>query len=102
MLIKAPGGPPAPGSIAISPMIRLPIAALIVIYAARTDRRWLVPIGAFVALPVLWWGGLSLLVACIALERESIEAKLMELVAGARRAAQLAAARRGLVAEPEA
>ena len=44
MLIQAPGGPPAPGSIAISPLIRLPIAALIVVYGARTDRRWLLAV----------------------------------------------------------
>jgi hypothetical protein len=99
MLIEAPGGPPAPGSIAISPVIRLPLAALIVVLAARTDRRWLLPVGVFVALPVLWWGGLSLLVAVVALEREAIEDKVMEAIAAARRAAQEAAARRGPLTE---
>jgi len=101
MLIQAPGGPPAPGSIAISPIIRLPLAAFIIVVAARTDRRWLVPVGVFVALPVLWWGGLSLLIAVVALERDTLEAKVMEAIAAARRAAQVAAARRGMVAEPE-
>jgi len=99
MLIQAPGGPPAPGSIAISPVIRLPLAALIVVIAARSDRRWLLPIGVFVALPVLWWGGLSLLIAIVALERDSIEAKVVDAVAAARRAAQVAAERRGVLTE---
>jgi hypothetical protein len=102
MLIQAPGGPPAPGSIAISPVIRLPLAAFIVVLAARTERRWLLPVGVFIALPVLWWGGLSLLIAVVALERETIETKVMEAIAAGRRAVQVAAARGGMVAEPEA
>jgi hypothetical protein len=101
MLIQAPGGPPAPGSIAISPLIRLPIAALIVVYGARTDRRWLLAVGTFVALPVLWWGSLSLLIAVVALERDEIEHWLMEAIGQLRRTIQPQARQRGLVTEAE-
>ena len=47
--------------------LRLPIAALLVIWAARTDRPWVVPIAAVLALPLIWWHGLSILVAVPAL-----------------------------------
>ncbi|HUG48932.1 MAG TPA: glycosyltransferase family 87 protein [Candidatus Limnocylindria bacterium] len=47
--------------------LRLPVAALIVAWGARRDARWTVPLAATLALPVLWAGGLSLLVACWAL-----------------------------------
>lgn len=67
-------GSPAPaGSIAIPIGLRLPLAAIVIVVAAVTDRRWLVPVGALLAMPVLWWGGLSVLIAIAALERERIE-----------------------------
>jgi hypothetical protein len=47
--------------------LRMPIAALLVIWAARTDRPWVVPIAAVLALPLIWWHGLSILVAVPAL-----------------------------------
>ena len=43
--------------------IRFPIALVLGIFAARTDRRWLMPIVVTLALPVVWWGGLSILLA---------------------------------------
>ena len=70
-----------PGSIAIPLGLRLPVAAALVAYAAHTDRRWLVPVGVLVAMPVLWWGSLSLLIACVALERERIEAAVFRTLA---------------------
>jgi Glycosyltransferase family 87 len=47
--------------------IRLAVAAAVVVYGARTDRRWLVPVAATIALPIIWWHGLSMLVAAFAL-----------------------------------
>ena len=44
-------------------LIRLPIAALIVVWGARTDRRWTVPVAATLALPILWPSGLAVLAA---------------------------------------
>ncbi len=40
---------------------RLAVAAVVVAWGARNDRRWAVPLGAFLALPVTWYTGLSLL-----------------------------------------
>ena len=48
-------------------LVRLPAAALIVTWGARTDRRWTVPVAAMVALPALWFGGASMLLAAAAL-----------------------------------
>ncbi len=49
--------PPAP--------IRLPIAALVVIWGARTDRPWTVAVAATLGLPILWPHGLTVLLAAI-------------------------------------
>src|SRR5439155_12080818 len=43
--------------------LRMPIAAVLVIWAARTDRPWVVPIAVVLALPLIWWHSLSILVA---------------------------------------
>ena len=51
-------------------LVRLPVAVAIVVWGARTDRRWAVPVASMVALPALWYGGLSMLLAVIALQRE--------------------------------
>jgi hypothetical protein len=47
--------------------IRLPFAIALVVWGARTDRRWTVPVAAMLALPALWYGGLSVLLAVILL-----------------------------------
>lgn len=49
--------------------IRLPAAAALVTWGAWTDRRWAVPAAAALALPVLWFSGLSILAAIPAIER---------------------------------
>ena len=49
--------------------IRLPIAVAVVVWGARTDRRWTVPVASMLALPALWFGGLSMLLAVIALRQ---------------------------------
>jgi len=46
---------------------RLPIAMVVVVWGARTDRRWAVPVAAMLALPALWYGGLAILLAIIPL-----------------------------------
>lgn len=48
-------------------VVRLPIAAAVVIWGARTNRRWTVPVAVTLALPVIWTAGLATLVAVIAL-----------------------------------
>ncbi|MFL5871131.1 MAG: glycosyltransferase family 87 protein [Solirubrobacterales bacterium] len=47
--------------------VRLPIALAIVVWGARTDRRWTVPVASMLALPALWYGGISMLLAVIPL-----------------------------------
>ena len=47
--------------------VRLPIAVAVVTWGARTDRRWTVPVAAMLALPALWFGGLSMLLAVVPL-----------------------------------
>ncbi|MDO8484242.1 MAG: hypothetical protein Q7S35_04785 [Candidatus Limnocylindrales bacterium] len=42
---------------------RLPVAAAVVIWGARTDRRWTLPVGAAIALPQSWWTNFALLTA---------------------------------------
>jgi len=49
--------PPAP--------IRIPIAIVLVIWGARTDRPWIVPIAATLALPIIWPHGLTVALAAI-------------------------------------
>jgi hypothetical protein len=48
-------------------IVRVPLAAALVIWGARTDRPATVPVAALVALPVIWFHSLSLLVAVIPL-----------------------------------
>jgi hypothetical protein len=47
--------------------VRLPIAVAVVVWGARTNRRWAVPVAAMLALPALWYGGLAMLLAVIPL-----------------------------------
>ena len=53
-------------------IVRLPIAAAVAWYAGRTGRAWLVPVAAFVGMPIWWLQGTAILTACFPLywERE--------------------------------
>jgi hypothetical protein len=48
-------------------VIRLPFALLLVVWGARKNHRWTVPVSAMLALPALWYGGLSILIATLPL-----------------------------------
>ena len=48
-------------------VVRLPFAIALVVWGARTDRRWTVPVAGMLALPALWYGGFSMLLAVIPL-----------------------------------
>ena len=48
-------------------VVRLPFAIALVVWGARTDRRWTVPVAGMLALPALWYGGLAMLLAVLAL-----------------------------------
>jgi hypothetical protein len=54
-------------SVPIPLWVRLPAAVVVVVWGARTDRRWTVPVASMLALPALWYGGLSMLLAVIPL-----------------------------------
>ena len=64
MILGSAGTPPPWPALPVPLWLRLPVAALIVIWGARTDRMWTVPLSAALALPALWPGGLAILAAC--------------------------------------
>jgi hypothetical protein len=51
--------------------VRLPIAVAVIAWGARTDRPWTVPVGALLAMPVLWVNTFAILVAVVPLLREA-------------------------------
>ena len=46
-------------------LIRIPVAIVLVVWGARTDRPWTVPVAATLALPILWVHGLTVALAAI-------------------------------------
>jgi len=60
-VLQSPGGTPGGPSVSVPLWIRLPLAAALVIWGARTDRRWTVLVGSMLALPVLWFTGFAML-----------------------------------------
>ena len=48
---------------------RLVAAVVVVVVAALTDRRWLVPVAVALAMPVVWLNSLAVLAACVPLAR---------------------------------
>ena len=58
--------PPAP--------IRLPLAALLVIWGARTDRPWTVGVAATLGLPIIWPHGLVVALAAVPFLRRGDQA----------------------------
>jgi hypothetical protein len=49
--------------------IRMVVAAAVVAWGARTDRRWAVPVATTLALPIVWVHGFAVLLAAIPLWR---------------------------------
>jgi hypothetical protein len=47
-------------------LIRIAVAGVIVVWGARTERRWTVPLAAMLALPVVWMDSFSMLLGCVA------------------------------------
>jgi hypothetical protein len=48
-------------------LVRLPLAVVLIVWGALKNYRWVVPIGAMLALPALWYGGLSIALATLPL-----------------------------------
>jgi hypothetical protein len=80
VLVLNAGASPLPGSLGVSLWLRLPIAVLVVVYGAATNRRWLVPVASMLAMPAFWGGALSMLFAIAALERGRLEELLLTVI----------------------
>ena len=65
-------GPDQP-YIPIPLLVRLPIAAVLVTWGARTDRTWTVPVAAAISMPVLWITAFATLAALPALYRHELQ-----------------------------
>lgn len=61
--------PPQPTAIPIPLIVRVVPAVSLVVWGAMTDRPWTVPVGAMLALPVLWWGSLAMLLVLLREQR---------------------------------
>lgn len=53
------------GSIGLPFFVRLPVAVWLVWWGARTGRPWVLPAAAMLAQPLLWFGGLTLLLGAV-------------------------------------
>ena len=47
--------------------VRLVVAVVVVVWGARTDRRWTVPLAAVLGMPTLWVNSPTILIACLPL-----------------------------------
>lgn len=86
LLRSSAGSSTVPGSVPVPLIVRLPFAAGLIAWAAWRDRRWLLPAGVLLAMPVIWWGGFALLAGCVALRRADAERILVGLLEWPRRA----------------
>lgn len=67
--------PPNQPQIAIPLVVRLVVAAAVVVAGARTNRRWTVPLAAAIAMPVLWIAAFSVLAAIPAVGRKALQSR---------------------------
>jgi Glycosyltransferase family 87 len=54
-------------AIPIPLVVRGPIGVLLIVWGAPRNQRWVVPVGAMLALPALWYGSLSMILGVIPL-----------------------------------
>lgn len=64
MLRDSAGTPPPWPALPIPLLLRLPVAALIVLWGARRDARWTVAVAAAISVPAFWPGAFAILAAC--------------------------------------
>ncbi len=81
LLSSSTGSSTVPGSVPIPLLVRLPIAVVVIGFAALKGQRWLLPVGVLLAMPVIWWGSLAILTACVALKRHEIEDRIETFLA---------------------
>ena len=82
VLAAGPSTAVTSGSIPIPLLVRLPPAAILLVWGARADRRWVVPVACLLALPVIWYGSLALLVGVVPLVRPALAARWPALGVG--------------------
>ena len=56
--------------LAIPIWLRMPFAVAIIVWGARTNRHWTVPVGILLAMPILWINVFTLLIAVVPLREE--------------------------------
>ncbi len=56
--------------LAIPIWLRLPIAGAVIVWGARTNRHWTVPVSILLAMPILWVNVFTLLIAVVPLREE--------------------------------
>ena len=54
-------------AVPISLPFRIALAAVLVVWGARTDRAWVLPIAVSLSVPFLWWNVLAVMVAAVPL-----------------------------------
>ena len=67
-------------AIPIPLLIRGPVGVLLIVWGALRNQRWTVPVGAMLALPALWYGSLSMLLAVIPLTTPEDRSKAWAMV----------------------
>ena len=71
-LLRASAGTAAGIQLVPLPLsVRLALGAVLVIFAARTDRAWLLPLAVMVALPNVWTTSTALIAGSVALWRDA-------------------------------
>lgn len=91
------------GVIHIPLLVRLPIAALVVVWGARTDRPWTIALATTLALPILWVNGLTVLLAApLLIGTETVNARVEALRSGGGRYLWAAGHRHQLAVREEA
>jgi len=69
MLLDSAGTQPPWPALPVPLWLRLPAAGALIWWGARRDARWVVPVGAALAVPALWPGAFAILAACWPLRR---------------------------------
>jgi len=70
-MLQTDVGTSAGTSVPIPLVVRFPVAFVLVAWGGRTDRRWTVPVAAFLALPTIWPQGFAVLVGIVPLVRST-------------------------------
>jgi hypothetical protein len=83
VLANIAGRDPTWAAVPIPFLARLPFAIAVVVWGARTDRRWTVPVACMLALPALWYGGMTMLLAVIILRQQDDVSKAEGVTPGA-------------------